>query len=227
MPCSTRRQLIVSLSIVKPSWSFKMNGKDCENKVNSFLVSIVMFLIWLNRSAVLAIEIQPHPEQIMNALERGQAAAAERTPPDRLYHWFGPVGELTAHGFLMSKLDGLAVMSTHFALRGQHPSAQEQNQILADPYLMMSIILFGERSDFAVDSYVLLTQSDRQIPPVRVRFDGTAARSSAWPKSPAYRAKIIAFFAYTDFDARAPSRLLVFPRGGGEISFELNFAAIE
>jgi hypothetical protein len=188
---------------------------------------MVFVLIWLSPAAVLAIEVQPRPDQITKALERGQAAAAARKPPDTLYHWFGPVGELSAHGFLMSKLDGLAVMSAHFALRGQHPSEQERSQILADPYLMISIILFGDRSDFVVDGYVLLTQGDRKIPPTKVRFDGTAARSSVWPQSPPYRAKVIAFFAYSDFDARAPSRLSVFPRSGGEITFELDFAAIE
>jgi hypothetical protein len=62
---------------------------------------------------------------------------------------------------------------------------------------------------------------------VKVRFDATAARSRVWPQSPAYRAKIIAFFAYTDFDPETPCRLSVFPRSGGEVSFDLDFAAME
>ena len=179
-------------------------------------------------SATFAIEVQPKADQIAAALERGQAAAVAHTPPDRLYSWFGPgSGDLTPRGFLMTKLDALAVMSAHFGLRGLRPSPLDQDQTLADPYLLVSITLFGERPAFAVDSYVLLQQGDRTIIPVKVRFDGTASRSSVWPSSPAYRAKIVAFFAYADLDPGAKSRLSVFPKGGGEVTFDLDFAAIQ
>ena len=41
-----------------------------------------------------------------------------------------------------------------------------------------------------------------------------------------YRAKVIAFFRYEDFDPRATATLSVFPPSGGEVSFDLDFAAI-
>ena len=174
-----------------------------------------------------AIEMHPSAEQVTCALERGQAAAAERTPPDHLYTWFGPDRNQTKpHGFLMTKLDALAVMSAHFGLRGLRPSDSERDDTLSDPHLLVSIILFGERRDFAVDSYVLLLQGDRKIIPAKVRSDGTAARSSASPSSPAYRAKVVAFFDYKDFDPQAKTQLAVFPHSGGEVSFDLDFAAI-
>ena len=173
-----------------------------------------------------AIEVNPTPAQIDAALERGRAAAAARTPPVDLYAWFGTVGELAPHGFLMTKLAGLAVMSTHFALRAERPSEQEIRQILDDRHLLISIILFGGQPDFAVDTYVLLTQDSRTINPVKVRFDATADRTSLWPKSPAYRAKVVASFAYADFDPQAKTKLSVYPRTGGEVSFDLDFAAI-
>jgi hypothetical protein len=174
-----------------------------------------------------AIEMHPSAEQVTSALERGQAAAAAHTPPDHLYTWFGPDRNQTKpHGFLMTKLDALAVMSAHFGLRGLRPSDLERDETLSDPHLLVSIILFGERRDFAVDTYVLLLQGDRKIIPAKVRSDGTAIRSSAWPSSPAYRAKVVAFFAYRDFDPQAKTQLSVFPQGGGELSFDLDFAAI-
>jgi hypothetical protein len=173
------------------------------------------------------IEIQPSLEQIAAALDRGQAAAAARTPPDHLYTWFGSDRSHTKpHGFLMTKLDALAVMSAHFGLRGLRPSDVERDQVLADPHLLVSIVLFGDRPDFAVDSYVLLIQDDRKIVPMKVRFDGTADRSAIWPMPPAYRAKVIAFFRYTDLDPMGKSRLSVFPRSGGEVSFDLDFASM-
>lgn len=172
-----------------------------------------------------AIEVKPTPAQIDAALERGRGAAAARTPPADLYAWFGTAGDVAPHGFLMTKLAGLAVMSTHFALRAERPSEQEIRQILDDRHLLISIILFGGRPDFAVDTYVLLTQGDRTITPVKVRFDATADRTPMWPKAPAYRAKIVASFAYADFDPRAKTKLSVYPRSGGEVSFDLDFAA--
>jgi len=197
-----------------------------QSRVLLFAASIVLDGCLLT-SQIFAIEVDPSAEQVTSALERGQAAAAARTPPDRLYRWFGPDRDLMKpHGFLMTKLDALAVMSAHFGLRGLRPSDLERDETLSEPHLLVSIILFGERRDFAADSYVLLLQGDRKIIPAKVRSDGTATRSSVWPSSPAYRAKVVAFFAYTDFDPQAKTQLAVFPHGGGELLFDLDFAAI-
>jgi hypothetical protein len=197
-----------------------------QSRVLLFAASIVLDGC-LMTPQIFAIEVYPSAEQVTRALERGQAAAAAHTPPDRLYTWFGPDRDQTKpHGFLMTKLDALAVMSAHFGLRGLRPSDLERDETLSEPHLLVSIILFGERRDFAAESYVLLLQGDRKIIPAKVRSDGTATRSSAWPSSPAYRAKVVAFFAYTDFDPQAETQLAVFPHGGGELSFDLDFAAI-
>jgi hypothetical protein len=197
-----------------------------QSRVLLFAASIVLDGC-LMTPQIFAIEVDPSAEQVTSALERGQAAAAARTPPDRLYTWFGPDRDLMKpHGFLMTKLDALAVMSAHFGLRGLRPSDVERDETLSEPHLLISIILFGERRDFAAGSYVLLLQGDRKIIPAKVRSDGTATRSSVWPSSPAYRAKVVAFFAYTDFDPQAKTRLAVFPHGGGELLFDLDFAAI-
>ena len=178
-----------------------------------------------------AIEAQPNTAQIEQSLERGRAAAAARTPPVELYAWFGPsnepANEFKPRGFLMTKLSGLAVMSAHFALRSAQPTEEELRRVLDDKYLQISVTLFGDRRDFAQNTFVMLTQGERKIMPVHVRADATADRTSAWPKSPAYRAKVVASFAYGDFDPLAPTQLSLFPRSGGEISFALGFAAIQ
>lgn len=181
---------------------------------------------WAWAAISWAIEVQPSPAQIEAALEQGRAAATARIPPIQLYPRLGSADDLAPHGLIMTKLAGVAVMSAHFALRSKRPSEQELRQILDDRHLMVRFMIFGERPDFAVDTYVLLTQGERTIAPVKVRVDATADRTTRWPKSPAYRAKIIASFAYDDFDPRARTRLSVFPRSGGEVSFELDFAAI-
>ena len=177
-----------------------------------------------------AIELRPSAEQVATALERGRTAATARTPPVELYSWFGPprddANEFRPRGFLMTKLSGLAVLSAHFALRAQQPNDQEIRRILDDQYLQVSVTLYGDRRDFAQNTFVMLVQGDSKIMPVRIRADDTADRTSAWPKSPAYRAKVVASFTYGDFDPLAKTQLSVFPRTGGELSFNLDFAAI-
>lgn len=177
-----------------------------------------------------AIEVQPSAEQVRQALERGRAAATSRVPPVELYSWFGPpsdpANEFHPRGFLMTKLSGLAVMSAHFALRSAQPTDQELQRVLDDKHLQISVTLYGDRREFAQNTFVMLTQGDRKIMPTHVRADATADRTSAWPKSPAYRAKVVASFVYGDFDPLAKTQLSVFPRGGGELSFDLDFAAI-
>ena len=177
-----------------------------------------------------AIELQPSAEQIATALERGRTAAVTRTPPVELYTWFGPppepANEFRPRGFLMTKLSGLAVLSAHFALRAQQPNEQEVRRIVEERYLQVSVTLYGDRRDFAQNTFVMLVQGDRKIMPVHIRADETADRTSAWPKSPAYRAKVVASFTYGDFDPLAKTQLSVFPRTGGELSFDLDFAAI-
>lgn len=180
--------------------------------------------------AASAIEIQPSEHQITQALEQGRAAATARVPPVELYSWFGPssepANEFRPRGFLMTKISGVAVMSAHFALRSAQPTEQELQRVLDDKYLQVSVTLFGDRRNFAQNTFVMLTQGDRKIMPTHVRSDATADRTSAWPKSPAYRAKVVASFAYGDFDPQAKTQLSVFPRTGGELTFDLDFAAI-
>jgi hypothetical protein len=127
----------------------------------------------------------------------------------------------------MTKMAGLAVMCTHFALRSQQPSEQDIRQILDEPTMLVSVTIFGDRPNFAMDAYLVMAQGGRSVKPTKVRFDGTAARTSVWPKAPAFKAKVVATFAYEEFDPTANTTLSIFPAAGGEISFVLDFARIE
>lgn len=174
-----------------------------------------------------AIQVHPAPVQVRAALEEGKAAAASRLPPDRLYDWFGPTAELAAHGFLLTKLGGIRVMSAHFALRAETPGPEDIQRILDSETLLVTVVLFGDRPDFALESYLVLVQGDRTINPTQVRFDGRASRSAAWPGRPAYRAKVVASVPYRDLDPSAETRIAVFPGAGGQVSFNLDLSTIE
>ena len=174
-----------------------------------------------------AIDTQPSPEQIRAAIERGTEAAKQHSSPDSFYTRFGATDDLHPSGFLVTKLAGLSVMATHMALRGQEPNEADVTQVLEGKTMLVSATIFGNVPNFAVDSYMVFDQSGKTINPVTVRFDGMANRSAAWPESPRFKAKVVASFAYADFDPLAPTTITVFPANGGEVAFPLNFSEIK
>ncbi|MDR4469097.1 MAG: hypothetical protein MRJ68_12515 [Nitrospira sp.] len=176
---------------------------------------------------MIAIEVHPSQTKIQTALDRGRSAGAQHQPPERWYARFGGTGELEAGGFLLTKLGSLSVMATHMARRGLDPSATDIAQVVGTPTMLVNAVIFGDDPSFATDSYMLLDQKGKTIKPVMVRVDGQAERSTAWPETPRFKAKIVASFAYTDFDPSATTAITLYPAHGGEISFSLDFAQIE
>ncbi len=174
-----------------------------------------------------AIEIQPTPEHIQITVEQGKAAAAQGVSPDQLHTWFGAQEDLAPRGFIMTKLGSLLVMANHLSLRALSPTEEDIAQVMANGNLLVNVVLYGDRVNFAADSYVVLEQAGRTVKPASVRFDARGDRTSVWPQQPAYRAKVIAQFPYADIDPRAKTTLSVFPSSGGQVSFELDFAHIE
>ncbi|HLZ35864.1 MAG TPA: hypothetical protein VKP13_17815 [Nitrospira sp.] len=178
-------------------------------------------------SPAMAIEVQPSQEQIRAALERGAEAAKQHTPPDAFYIRFGASDELHPSGFLITKLGGISVMATHMALRGLQPAEADIAQVLDGKTMLVSATIFGNVPNFAVDSYMVLDQAGKTIKPVTVRFDGQASRSAAWPEAPRFKAKVVASFAYADFDPAAPTTISIFPANGGEVTFPVDFSRIK
>jgi hypothetical protein len=174
-----------------------------------------------------AIEAHPAADRIRAALERGRAAAMARIPPNELYAWFGGRSEQEPRGFLMTKLAGLAVMSAHFALRSEQPADADIRQILDEKTMLVSVTIFGGTVTFARDSYMVLTQGAKTVKPVTIRHDGQAGLAPTWPRTPPYRAKIVATFLYEEFDPLAATKISVFPAAGGEVSFDVDFSKIE
>ena len=175
----------------------------------------------------VAIDVQPAQDRIQAALERGKAAAAARTPPNELYARFGGASEEEPRGFLATKVSGLAVMATHFALRAEQPTDADIRQILDDKTMLVSVTIYGDRPTFAQNSYLVLTQRSKLIKPTKVRFDGQASLAPTWPKTPPFRAKVIASFLYEEFDPLAATRISVFPATGGEVWFDVDFSKVE
>jgi len=192
------------------------------------LVFYLLVVAGMSLPAVsLAIEVQPTPEHIQATVERGKAAAAQGVSPDQLHTWFGAKEDLAPRGFIMTKLGSLLVMANHLSLRALSPTEEDIAQVMANGHLLVNVVLFGERVNFAADSYIVLEQAGRTVKPSSVRFDARGDRTAVWPQQPAYRAKVIAQFPYADLDPQAKTTLTVFPSGGGQVAFELDFAHIE
>ena len=174
-----------------------------------------------------AINVNPTDEQIQTALDQGKEAAQKLRPPDSFYVRFGIRDEVQPKGFLITKIGALSVMATHMALRGLQPSSADVAQVLEGQTMLISTVILGDTPNFAVDSYMVLDQKGKTIKPVMVRFDAQADRSVVWPKSPRFKAKVVASFNYADFDPKAKTTLTVYPATGGESSFSINFGQID
>ena len=196
-----------------------------RNRSTANLLTLNMLLLcWATDSS--GIVAHPTERQIEEALKKGEGVAKAKKPPNQLYWQFGASDKLEPHGFLMTQLSGIAVMSAHFALRAEKPTSHDIKQILEEAELQVIVTIFGSSPQFAIDSYLLMKQGETLIKPIRIRSDARASRSTAWPNSPPFRAKVVASFPYDSFDSDAPTIISVFPRDGGEIVFELDFSAI-
>jgi hypothetical protein len=187
----------------------------------------VPFLVAIAATGASAISIQPSQDEIRVALDRGTEAAKQHLPPDTFYTRFGATDELHPTGFLITKLAAVSVMATHMGLRGIEPSEADIAQALDGKTMLVSATIFGNVPNFAVDSYMVLDQGGKTIKPVNVRFDGQASRSAAWPEAPRFKAKVVASFAYADFDPAAQTTITIFPANGGEVTFPIEFSSIK
>ncbi len=177
-------------------------------------------------TSAYAIDVHLTANQIQTALAQGKEAAQKQRPPDSFYVQFGVADAVQPKGFLITKTGALSVMGTHMALRGVEPSEADVAQVLEGTTMLVNIVIFGNTLNFAENSYMVLNQGKKTIKPVTVRFDAQADRSVVWPKSPRFKAKVVASFDYADFDARAETTITVYPGTGESSSFSMNFSEI-
>ncbi len=197
-----------------------------ETFLRGFCLLCIGAMLGVPATESRAIEVFPTTMQVEQAVRQGLKAAKDRVLPNRLYAWFGSDEELRPKGFLMTKMNGLTVMASHFGLRGETPSETEVRRILAGESMLVSVTIFGETRTFADDSYMVLKQGEKLVKPLKVRFDGVAQRTKAWPKAPRYKAKVIGSFQYDAFEPNAKTTIMVFPSQGDAVSFDVEFSGI-
>ncbi len=102
-------------------------------------------------------------KQVQEALKRGADFAEQRRPPNELYWHFGSTEKFAPYGFMVTKVSGLAVMSCHYALRGERPTDQDIQRILEEDMLQVVVIIFGDSFSFARESYLLFQQNGQMV----------------------------------------------------------------
>ena len=203
----------------------KVNAKlEVFGGMRSTCIALSLILF----ATVKAYGILPHPdkEQVDHAVKKGMDFAQQHRPPNELYWRFGSTKKFEPQGFLVTKVSGLAVMSGHYALRGEHPTDQDIQRVLGEDTLQVVVTVFGNTPGFAQDSYLLFMQDDQMIKPDRIRFDARARSVGQDQRDPIFRAKIVGLFPYGTFDPESRATLLVFPGAGGEIRFDLDLSTI-
>ena len=187
------------------------------------ITMVLMLAVPLNATAILQ---GPTQAQVEQAIIRGVDFAKEHRPPNELYWHFGSTKKFEPQGFLVTKVSGLAVMSGHYALRGEQPTDQDIQRMLGEDALQVVVTIFGNTPSFAQDSYLLFKQDEQIIKPDRIRFDARARPVGHDQGDPVFRAKIVGLFPYGTFDPESRATLLVFPGAGGEIRFDLDLSTI-
>ena len=187
-----------------------------------------MALVLILSATVNAYGILPHPDkkQVDHAVKRGIDFAQQRRPPNELYWHFGSTKKFEPQGFLVTKVSGLAVMSGHYALRGEQPTEQAIQRVLEEDALQVVVTVFGNTPGFARDSYLLLKQDHQMVKPDRIRFDARARPVGHDQGVSVFSAKIVGLFPYGTFEPESRATLLVFPGAGGEIRFDLDLSTI-
>ncbi len=180
----------------------------------------------LGGEPVNAIMVDPPPQEIQNAVQKGRDAAQQKVPPSRLFWHFGSKESFQPHGFLMTKIGGLSVLATHYALRGEEPTQEAIQRVVNEKELQVIVTVYGEFPTFARESYLIMKQGEQIINPERVRADGRAISVARQTGKPIFRAKIVASFPYGAFDPEGETVLKVFPGAGGEIEFPLELGKI-
>ena len=189
------------------------------------LICVTVALLFCSALPAMAILQNPDRHQVEQALTRGNESGRERHLPNELYWHFGSTKQFEPHGFLVTKVSALAVLSGHFALRGEQPTDQDIQRVLGEDALQVVVKVFGYSPGFARESYVLIQQGNQLVKPTRIRFDARAQAVGQHQGRPIFRAKIIGVFPYNSIDLQGRTTLLVFPGAGGEIKFDLDFSA--
>lgn len=171
------------------------------------------------------IKVKLTKEEIQEAIDWGAENKDSPENIDSAYR-FGEWESYKECGYISTKFYRLARFSCQSA-RSMYKSLTKSDikGELACNSLTIVIYTYGDKIDFAQHYYMVLKQGDKIIQPKPgdVIADDWADMTARWPKSPSYRARVMAFFRYSKINPKAKTTIIL-DQGWGESKFEVDFS---
>ena len=183
--------------------------------LNGMILAGIIFGANLN---AIAVELAPTEGQIDQAVQGGQAAVGK---PLQVRNLFGTMGDC-GWGFLQTKLWNIWAGSYEAARKLKPYTAAQIQGDIQNATLLITYSLCSEQSDER-EAHVVLKQGEKVIQPTKVST-GHPETTSKWPNSPAYNVSVTAHFGYGSFDPSAMTTIIVVPRIGDRLQYDVNLA---
>ena len=154
-------------------------------------------------SQAVAVETSPTPEQVQDAIRKGQAQKAQ---PESIFknYEFGTPGTET-NGYVMTKLFQISHRAAMAAGEGKALKTEDYSDILKQDYLLFPLYLVGASESAFKDLKITLRQGIRTLQPGDVLRDDVQ-KTLCEKDVCLYKQDVFAGFYYSDFN---PTQLAV------------------
>jgi hypothetical protein len=173
-----------------------------------------------------AIEVTLDAAAAQKAIEEGKKmdmkTVATRFGADLAKDLCGGGGEIRTKTVTLNRLGGAIAANPEKAEQDKAQIDQQINKILESKVLKIAFDFCGDTADFADDSQATLEQAGKQIKGEMAKPD--KAKKNA--EGPAFRGKIAASFPYGSFDPNKVTKIMLYPKVGDAMSWEVDFSKI-
>lgn len=172
-------------------------------------------MLWIIFSPHLAqaVEVNPDPQAVANAIQDGKAHASQ--PANETTNTIGtPLCE--GYGFLQTKLWNIREESKHNEKK-MRPLKQERIESILNYPTMLITFMYCSSDHRKTDDHLVMKQGDTVIQPEKVSVDLPEHLSNSQ-----YIHTIQAHFAYGAFNPKAETTVIAIPENGKRIEYAIN-----
>ena len=139
------------------------------------------------------------------------------------------LNDTAEHAYLYTSFLLIATDAREKSLNGQSVSILDSERVVADytDILSFSIVLFGEKQDFAKNARVVLKQDKNVIKSYQVNIPLNAERITKDTGQTLFKAQCYAYFLEKDIELMTPVKLFITTNGNIHHSFYFNLAKIK
>jgi len=139
------------------------------------------------------------------------------------------LNDTAEHAYLYTSFLLMATDAREKSLNGQSVSVVDSQRVVADyaELLSLSIILFGDKQDFAQNASVVLKQDEKNIKAYQVNLPLNAERFVKDTEQTLFKAQCYVYFLEKDIELNAPVRLSITTSDKKGHSFYFDLAKIK